>query len=392
MSGGAIAVLAVWSGLALITFVFYPLAVLVLARLRPPRAARAEHAPSSVSIVICAHNEAGAIREKLESMRPALAAWSGHAEILLADDASRDGTADLGESVAGLPLTVLRLQRGGKAAAINQVLPRLRGDILVFTDADPLWEPGTLEALLAPFADGEVGAVAGSVEVMKSGATRFGLGDRLFRRYENLLRSSEDRLFGTVSADGGLLAIRRALMPHVVPDATDDFYISTAAVAAGQRIAFAPDARVWEHSIGGDRQQLRRRIRITVRGLTGLWRRRALMNPMRHGGYALALIFHKLLRRFLPMFLPLLWLALGALAADAGGAWTFAFAFATAAGIGACLLYLTGKKVPKPLKLSYFLLLHSSGLAAGAFLFLAGRRYTQWQPQKAPEAQQATAA
>lgn len=385
MSEAALAFVAGWTALAVLTYVGYPAAVLVLAGLRPRRPPPTTADPPSVTVIVCAHNEAALIGRKLESLRDAILNWPGAIDILVGDDGSTDPTAAAVEAVAGLPLSLVSLPRGGKAKAINQLARRARGDILVFTDADPLWEPETLSALIAPFADAAVGAVAGNVVVEPKGGGPLTIGDRLFRAYESALRRSEDRLFGAVSADGGLLAIRSRLMPQVPPDATDDFFISTAAVMQGARIAFADEARVFEHSIVGDRQHLRRRVRITVRGLTGLWRRRALMNPFRHRGYAIALIFHKLLRRFLPMFLPVLWVALGVLALTSGeGLPLLGFAMLTAAGLAGWLAYRTGRPVPRMLRLPYFLLLHSAGLAVGAFLFLAGRRYTQWSPQKSP--------
>jgi hypothetical protein len=245
----------------------------------------------------------------------------------------------------------------------------------------------SVAALIAPFADPVVGAVAGSVETIRTGGRRggrFAGADRVFRAYESAMRRAEDDLFGCVSADGGIYAIRAALMPHVVADATDDFYISTAAVAAGRRIAFAPAAKVYEHSIGGDRQQFRRRVRITVRGMTGLWRRRALMNPLRTGWYGVGLIMHKLARRLAPLTLPPLWLLSGLLATRGETLWGLVFAGLSGGFALGAIGFLTRLKLPRPLGLAYGAMLHLAGLGVGVILFLAGRRYAQWTPQKAP--------
>lgn len=249
--------------LPLAAFAGYPLAVLAAARVwgRPVRTGAVD---LPVAVVICAHNEGARIGAKLESV---LAATEGKARVIVADDGSTDDTAAV---VAGFAEVELhRLPRGGKAAALNRIAPRDDGAVLVMTDADPLFDADTLPNLLAPFADPRVGAVAGRVETLKSKNRLAGF-DALFRRYESALRQAESDLFGCVSADGGLYAIRARLMPHVPADVTDDFYISTAAVAAGYRIAYADGARVWEHAIAGGRKTFRRRIRITVRGLTGL--------------------------------------------------------------------------------------------------------------------------
>jgi len=374
--------LAAWILLALPFAVFlgYPALVLGAAALRPPRRlATRSPEPPSITILICAHNEATTLGEKLASVTRSLARWPGEAELLVADDGSTDDTVAIAQAVGA---TVIAAPRGGKAAALNRAIPQALGDILVMTDADPLFDDATLPALLAPFADGQVGAVAGRVETLRTRrAGRFAAADRLFRGYESRLRAAEDRLFGCVSADGGLYAIRRALVPHVVPDATDDFFISTAAVAAGYRIAFADDARVWEHSIAGGRQQFRRRVRITVRGLTGLWRRRALMNPLRFGWYAPALVLHKVARRLVPLALLPLWLLAGVLALAGSAWWTLVFLALTATfAIGAA--GALGVRLLGPLRVVHGATLHLAGLALGTLLFVSGRRYAQWTPQK----------
>ena len=363
-----------------IVFAGYPAVVIAAAAFAPRRRAAAGEVPAHISIVICAHNEAACIGEKVASVRAALTQWTGEAELLVADDGSADDTAARAEAAGA---QVIRCPRGGKAAALNRVLPMARGDVVVMTDADPLFDARTLPALLAPFADPAVGAVAGRVEVLRDGArgARFARADRFYRSYESALRRAEDRLFGCVSADGGLYAIRRALVPHVPADVTDDFHVSTAAVAAGRRIAFAGDALAWERSIEGGRRQWRRRVRITVRGLTALWRRRALMNPLRHGWYAVALVLHKLARRLSPLCLPPLWLLSGVLAATGAWWWWPVFAgLSLAAGIA--IAGQLGVGLPRALRPVHGAMLHLAGLAVGTVLFLSGRRYAQWTPQK----------
>src|SRR5690606_10642658 len=50
--------------------------------------------------------------------------------------------------------------------------------------------------------------------------------------------------------------------------------------------------------------EFRRRVRLMTRGLTGVVLRRRLLNPFRHGFYAVAFGSRKLLRRVLPLTFP----------------------------------------------------------------------------------------
>ena len=361
--------------LPLAAFVGYPLAVIAAARVwgRPVRTGQVD---LPVAVVICAHNEGARIGAKLESV---LAATKSQARVIVADDGSTDDTAAVAARFPEVELH--RLPRGGKAAALNRIVPRDGDAVLVMTDADPLFDADTLPNLLAPFADPRVGAVAGRVETLKSKVKLAGF-DALFRRYESALRQAESDLFGCVSADGGLYAIRARLMPHVPADVTDDFYISTAAVAAGYRIAYADGARVWEHAIAGGAKTFRRRIRITVRGLTGLWSRRALMNPVRTGWYAPALVLHKVARRLAPLALPPVWLLAGLLAGQGSLTWGLVFAGLSALALVGTLGALMPKRLPRALSPVFGVALHLAGLAWGAVLFARGVRFAQWTPQK----------
>lgn len=361
--------------LPVLAFVGYPAVLLAVAAVLPKRRGAGGGPDLPVTVIVCAHNEGARIGAKLLSVQEA----APGVRILVADDGSTDDTAAVVAAIAGVEL--VRLPRGGKAAALNRITPNAGDGILIMTDADPLFDPRTVPALLAPFADPRIGAAAGRVETLR-GKARFAGFDRLFRRYESAVRQAESDLFGCVSADGGLYAIRASLMPVVPPDVTDDFYISTAAVAAGYRIAFADDARAWEESIVGEGRNFRRRIRITVRGLTALWSRRALLNPLRTGWYAPALLFHKVLRRLSPLALPPVWLLSGLLALGGSPWWGLVFAGLSAiAGIG-LIGALAPRRLPKPLSPVFGVALHLAGLAWGAILFAGGRRYAQWTPQK----------
>lgn len=109
--------------------------------LKPPSTRR------RVSLLLPARNEADNLPETL----PLLLA-QGADEVIVLDDGSTDGTAEILAAFRGL--RVLRgkpLPTGwsGKNWACHQLSERATGDIFIFTDADVYWEPGALEALLA---------------------------------------------------------------------------------------------------------------------------------------------------------------------------------------------------------------------------------------------------
>lgn len=370
-----------WSCLLLPLYAWlgYPLLLSLLAPLRPvpePGVAR----PLSVSVVIAAHNEQRHIEHKLRSVLSQDHA-AASLQIVVASDGSSDRTVACARSVEDPRILVLDLPRIGKGAALNAAVQRCHGEILVFTDADNQWTDDTLGHLLQPFAIPGVGASAGQMIIPQVG-NGLSLGDSLYRHYEGWVRQVENRNACMVSADGALLALRRELFEAIPEQVNDDFFISTSAPAAGQRIVYVPQAQVLDCGVDEAGKQFRRRQRVTVGGLRSLAARRQLLDPTRYGLYAIALASHKLLRRLAPLLLlPLLLSNLCLLDAGAFYLWTCSLQLL---GYGVALIGLldTGKRLPRPFRLAAYVLVTFAGMSVGLWQFLRGQSYRQWNPEQ----------
>ncbi|MDR1888040.1 MAG: glycosyltransferase [Zoogloeaceae bacterium] len=358
----------------------YPLSLAALC-LFVGRRKTPEVAPEPVSIIIAAYNEAGHIEQTLRDLlaQP----YPADREIILASDGSDDDTVARARAIAATApcVKVLDLPRQGKAAALNAAARVAQYGLLVFTDADNRWQDDILARLLAPFADPEVGCCAGNVQIPRAGHA-LSLGDQLYRHYETWLREAENRVGCVASADGALLALRRELFQEVPGEVTDDFFLSTCAPMAGKRIIYVRQARVFERGVDAAARQFHRRVRVTVGGLQSLTVRRGLMNPLRHGFYAIALISHKLLRRLAPtLLLPLL--VCNLLLWETGYFYRFTLiAQLLAYAVGLVGLLDHQGRLPKPFRLAGFLLVTLAGMSVGLLQFLCGRRYGLWVPQR----------
>src|SRR2546421_8551008 len=114
----------------------------------------------TVSIGICAYNEAQHIPALLDSLEgQTLPTNFALTEILVVASGCTDGTDRIIKERAEVEprITLVRESaRFGKSSAINEILRRYRGDILVLVNADARLLPGALFGLLQGF-DGNHG-------------------------------------------------------------------------------------------------------------------------------------------------------------------------------------------------------------------------------------------
>ncbi len=155
------------AGLIVWTQLGYALTLAVLARLagRPPAPTPAQGEPlPTVSLIVAAHDEQESIEAKVANML-ALEYPRELLETIVACDGCEDATAARARE-AGADL-VLELPRGGKVRAQDAAVERAKGEIVAFSDANAMWEPGALRALVGAFAQAHVGYACGQVRFFR---------------------------------------------------------------------------------------------------------------------------------------------------------------------------------------------------------------------------------
>ena len=310
VTGAAPAVLAatlLYAGLAvmIITHAGYPIGVRLAARRRMALLPAATPADlPTLTVVVPAYDEARFIETKLkdtlEQDYP-----DNLLDVLVVDDGSTDGTADLAEAFAPRVRVLRQATRQGKGAALNAGAAAARGEVVVFTDANGRLQPGSLRAVAGPFADSSVGVVGGNKKPRGAGA--HGAGESTYWRLEDGLRRAESAFGAVVGVDGGIYAIRRSSVRPIPPDVyADDYWIPLDALVRGLRVAHAPDACAFESVSANKRDDFERRTRIAA----GIWRETlrhpGLLRPA-NGWVAVAFVCHRVLRTLVvPALLPAL--------------------------------------------------------------------------------------
>ncbi|MFF3071224.1 bifunctional polysaccharide deacetylase/glycosyltransferase family 2 protein [Kitasatospora sp. NPDC057904] len=254
-------------------------AVLVAAR-RHKRLRRRPWGPpvtEPVSVIVPAYNESAGIEAALRS----LLASDHPVELIVVDDGSTDGTADLVESL-GLPYTrVIRQENAGKPAALNTGIAAARAELLVMVDGDTVFEPDAVRHLVQPFADPSVGAVSGNAKVINRGGLlgrwqhiEYVVGFNLDRRLFDLAECMP-------TVPGAVGAFRRSALLAVggVGEETlaEDTDLTMAFCRAGWRVVYEERAKAWTEAPASLGALWRQRYRWCYGTLQAMWKHRGAL-------------------------------------------------------------------------------------------------------------------
>ncbi|HJP02742.1 MAG TPA: glycosyltransferase family 2 protein [Planctomycetota bacterium] len=114
-----------------------------------------------LSVVMPVYNEERTLEEIVE----AVLATPYEKELLLVDDASRDGSAEIMRRLAERHAEIRCFhheENRGKGAALATGFAQVRGDVVIVQDADLEYDPRDYGALLRPILDGKADVVYGS--------------------------------------------------------------------------------------------------------------------------------------------------------------------------------------------------------------------------------------
>src|SRR5829696_1281756 len=223
-------------------------ALVVLGRLargrtrRPPLRAGAAPPGAAVTAVVPARDEAQRIGPCLE----ALLADADLSEVLVVDDGSSDGTAELAARLGARVVPAGEPPAGwvGKPWALQRGLESASGEVVVSLDADTRPRPGLARALVAALADADW-VSAGARFVCGTAGERFlhpAMLTTLVYRYGP--PDAGGAAPGRLLVNGQCTAVRRdALLEaggyrHAAAAMTDDAAHARALARAGWRVAF----------------------------------------------------------------------------------------------------------------------------------------------------------
>ncbi|HTZ75266.1 MAG TPA: glycosyltransferase family 2 protein [Candidatus Aquilonibacter sp.] len=340
----------------------------------------------SVTVIVPAHNEEASIGAKIENLLA-----SGYPreqlDILIGSDGSSDRTEEIVRRYCGECVGLVSFpQQHGKSAIQNGLVALASGEMLVFTDADCLFKPGTLTTLIERFADCEIGLVTARPQFCNSSETSVTHNEGIYLRYETWLREEESTRGLLTMASGSLFAMRKELWRPIERVLGDDFALPLRVARAGFRSVLEPRAVAFTRLTQNEAASMfRMKVRIIAKDFRALLRNREVLNPFRYGGISCALWSHKLLRWLVPYFL-LTMFAANLFLVRAGifsGLFALQIVFYALACLGLVLRPL-GRKSVLSVPAS-FCLVNAASLV-GTLSCAFGRSFSQWKPVRASQA------
>lgn len=362
----------------------YPFGMWLLALIMPRRVELPDPDPwPPVSLIIAAHNEEKTIAAKLDNALT-LDYPPERIEIIVASDGSTDRTDGIVESYRSKGVRLFRIEGHlGKTAVQNASAAVAGGEILVFSDANAIYEKDAVRRLVRHFTRSDVGCVEGRRSDFAESASATARHELTYRDWESRIKVWESRVLSCTGATGPMYAVRRSLYvpldSALVSDLMEPIMIM---FRHRKRQIFEPRALCREPVLGEMKLEFRRKVRIMTRCLNSLRMQPEVMNPAQGGWFAVQVVSHRLLRWLAPFF------AVGAFAANLFllGRPVYnvtlllqgAFLGLAAVGLGLDRLGLG----PGFLRLPYYFAAANMAALVAAVNCLRGRNVIVWQTQR----------
>jgi len=381
-----------WISFSFLFYIYflYPLLLGILFFARKKPVSFDETYEPSVSLIIAAYNEEAVIGSKIENSLK-LDYPTNKLEILVFSDASSDRTDEIVKSYSDRGVKLVRVEgRRGKTFCQNEAAQTASGEILIFSDANSMYETDAPRKLVRHFVSQHVGCVVGELRYRHSKEERGRgvAGEGIYWRYEQLIKRLESHASSAVGANGSIYAIRKRLFEALPSDAVEDFVRPLKVVQKGYKVVYEPAAVTWEETASTSAKESQRRVRIVNQSVYSLIKDKSLlnlMNPLRYGLFGIQLWSHKVLRWLSGIFL-LLFIGFNIPLVGHSVIYTVILAgqgiFYLLALWGLLCEGVRKRQAPRVVHFAYYFCLSCYAMLKGVFKALHGGTMSTWEPNR----------
>jgi cellulose synthase/poly-beta-1,6-N-acetylglucosamine synthase-like glycosyltransferase len=303
-------ILWVLIGLTIYIYVGYPVLLLLISKILKVKQQMDINYKPKVTLFIAAYNEEKVIEAKLKNAVQ-LDYSKELLEIIVVSDDSTDRTNEIVEQVGkeyqNVKLNIVK-GRKGKTEALNQSVHLAEGEILIFSDANSMYEKEAIRHLVKHFIDENVGGVCGELKLINPTESQIGESEGAYWKYERLLKILETKTGTAVVANGSIYGLRKKLFRKMNPNVGDDMQNPLLIIEQGKRFIYEPNAITVEETSPHDTEEFKRKVRIVTRSFTGIISYFRLLNPFKRFDFTYKYLSHKLLRWLVPYYMILIFL------------------------------------------------------------------------------------
>jgi len=375
-----------WASLffLLYAYVGYPVVIWLISRMTPSRVHRKDVSFSpGVSLLISAYNEESVIESKINNAL-SLNYPKELLEIIVISDGSDDRTNEIVKTYASQGVALHYYEgRIGKTACLNRSVPVCRGEIIVFSDANSMYERDAVRNLVANFADDRIGFATGYTRYAADTEGGIVTSIGIYAAIEKFTKKAESVVNSCVGADGAIFAIRKTLYTPLRGADINDFVIPLTIIRLGYRGVLEERAYCVEKTVEDQRGEVKRQVRITNRTLRAIFHHIGLFNPIAFGLFPFELFSHKVVKFLSPFFALILLLCTLALM-NSGTVYLLFLAAEVMLLLFAWLGYGAGRAgvLSKASSICRTFITMNLAIAGGWVQFLRGEAYTTWSPIK----------
>lgn len=257
----------------------------------------------AITVIFSVYNEDRVIKQKLESILNSDYP-KDKLHVLIGSDNSTDNTNEIIEEYQkkNSNITLIKKNsRTGKLKIINELVDIANTEQLVFTDANVIFKPQTIKALVYNLIKKQAQMVCGNI--MKFSPKKQGISDQeiFYMNFENQIKYHESLNYNfVVGVEGGCYAMHKSWFVKV-PDGflMDDFFITLGVIEKKGKVLFEPEAICFEDVNDSPLVEFKRKIRISLGNFRNLNYYKHLLWPL-HKGFGFAFFSHKVLRWLTP--------------------------------------------------------------------------------------------
>jgi len=364
-------------------YLVYPVLLKILSLCRRLNVLSSDKTPR-VTMIISAFNEEDVIAKKIENTL-ALDYPKERVQIIVVSDNSTDRTDEIVKGYENQGVILLSQPvRKGKTAGLNVAVKKAWGKILVFSDADSMYESNALKIIAGSLeSDKRIGLVTGSTNYVSEGDGKMVVTTSIYARLERFIKIHESLVGSCVGADGAIFGMRKSLYEPLQDDDINDLVLPLKVVKKGRRVVLLEKLTCTEAPAVDESGEFRRQARITNRTLRALFRHAELMNVIKYPLFSFEVVSHKLLKLSAPFFIISL-LPLNILLLGRGGVY-YIILFAQIACYGLCLVRLwrdRGGKTHSIFGFLYHFIMVNVSILVGWTKFLSGQKSVLWNPQR----------